>query len=72
MLFGTNSVQDLPKKIEGIKIDPKAQKIKNLSANKLTLGIICFSIASIFNHIAWRPYGKSEVMASIRFILEKS
>ena len=28
MLFGTNSVQDLPKKIEGIKIDPKAQKIK--------------------------------------------
>ena len=28
VLFGTNFVQDLPKKIEGIKIDPKAQKIK--------------------------------------------
>ena len=71
VLYG-NNCQQLPKKIEGIKIDPKAQKIKNLSVNKLTLGIICFSIASIFNHIAWRPYGKSEVMASIRFILEKS
>jgi len=45
---------------------------KNLSVNNLTLCLICLSIGTMFNHIAWRRYGKSEVMGSIRFILAKS